>query len=95
MTIERLGPVDPIQQYNKSDNVKKPQKSQSADSISVSNEAKLRSEMMQAVEQVRNMPDIRQDRVEEVKAKLEDPSYINDRVVEAVAGEIMSAFGIG
>ena len=94
MTIERLGPVDPLQQYNKSDKVKKPQKSQSTDSISVSNEAKLRSEMMQAVEQVRNMPDIRQDRVEEVKAKLQDPSYINEQVLDRVADEIMSSFGI-
>ena len=94
MTIERLGPVDPIQQYNKSDKVKKPQKSQSADSINVSDEAKLRSEMMQAVEQVRNMPDIRQDRVEEVKAKLQDPSYIDERVVANVADEIMSVFGL-
>lgn len=94
MTIERLGPVDPIQQYNKSDKVKKPQKSQSNDSISVSSEAKLRSEMMQAVEQVRSMPDIRQDRVEEVRAKLQDPSYIDDRVVDTVADEIMTAFGL-
>ncbi|MFP4151496.1 MAG: flagellar biosynthesis anti-sigma factor FlgM [Alkalispirochaeta sp.] len=94
MTIERLGPVDPIQQYNKSDKVNKPQKSHSSDSISVSEEAKLRSEMMQAVDQVRNMPDIRQDRVDEIRAKLEDPSYIDERVIGAVADEIMAVFGL-
>ncbi len=95
MTIERLGPVDPIQQYNKSDKVNKPQKTQSADSITVSDEAKLRSEIMQAIEMARDVPDIRQDRVEEVRAKLQDPSYIDDRVVDMVADEILSAFGIG
>ena len=94
MTIERLGPVDPIQQYNKADKVKKPQKNQSSDSISVSDEAKLRSEIMQAVEQVKTMPEVRQDRVEEVRAKLQDPSYIDDRVIDTVADEIMAAFGI-
>ncbi|MFA7566809.1 MAG: flagellar biosynthesis anti-sigma factor FlgM [Alkalispirochaeta sp.] len=95
MTIERLGPVDPIQQYNKSDKINKPQKSQSADSISVSDEAKLRSELMQAIEQVREMPEIRQDRVDEVRAKLQDPSYIDDRLLDEVADEILSSFGLG
>ena len=49
---------------------------------------------MQAVEDVRNLPDIRQDRVEEVKARLQDPSYIDDRVVDAVANEILSVFDV-
>tara|TARA_B100001121_G_scaffold176053_1_gene153606 strand:- start:56 stop:343 length:288 start_codon:yes stop_codon:yes gene_type:complete len=94
MTIEGIGPVDPIQRFNKTEKVNKPNASQTGDSISVSNEAKLRSEIMQAVEDVRNLPDIRQDRVEEVKARLQDPSYIDDRVVDAVANEILSVFDV-
>ncbi len=94
MTIERLGPVDPIQNYNKSDKVNKPAAKREGDSISVSDEARVRAEILQAVEQAREIPDIRQDRVDEVRRKLEDPSYINDSVVEMVADEIMSAFDI-
>lgn len=95
MTIEGIGPVDPIQRFNKTEKVNKPNAAQAGDSISVSDEAKLRSEIMQAVDEVRNLPDIRQDRVAEVKARLEDPSYIDDRVVDAVADEVISLFDIG
>lgn len=95
MTIEGIGPVDPIQRFNKTEKINKPNASQAGDSISVSNEAKLRSEIMQAVEDIRNVPDIRQDRVDEVKARLQDPSYIDERIVDAVADEIMSVFDIG
>ncbi len=94
MTIERMGPIDPIQKFNKTEKVNKPSVDRSGDSISVSEEAKLRSEMMQAVEQVRDLPDIRQDRVDAVKARLEDPSYIDERVLDVVADQIMSVFDI-
>jgi negative regulator of flagellin synthesis FlgM len=94
MTIEGIGPVDPIQRFNKTDKVNKPNAPGAGDSISVSNEAKLRAEIMHVVDEVRNLPDIRQERVDEVKARLEDPSYIDNRVVESVADELMSVFGI-
>lgn len=94
MTIERLGPVDPIQNYNKTGKVNKPTAKSEGDSISVSEEARVRSEVMQAVDQARLLPDIRQDRVDEARRKLEDPSYIDQRVVEMVADEIISAFDI-
>ena len=34
------------------------------------------------------------DRVEEVKAKLQDPSYIDDKVKGEVADKIMDMFGL-
>lgn len=95
MTIERLGPVDPVQKFSRTERVSKPETTRESDSISVSDEARVRAEMMQAMEQVRSMPDIRQDRVEEVRRKLEDPSYINDRVVDLVADRIIEQFDIG
>lgn len=95
MTIERLGPVDPIQNYNKAEKASKAGNAKTGDAISVSNEAKVRSELLQAVEQVQSMPDIRQDRVDEVRRKLEDPSYISDRVIESVADQLLSVFDIG
>ncbi len=94
MTIERLGPVDPVQKFNKPDKVAKPASRQSGDSISVSDEAKLRAEILQATEEVKKLPDIRRDRVEEVRRKLEDPSYIDSTVVNALADELMSVFDI-
>lgn len=94
MTIERMGPIDPVQKFNKSEKVERPTTSRPGDSISVSNEAKLHLELLQAAEQARSIPDIRQDRVAEVRARLEDPSYIDQRVVDIVADEVMKVFGI-
>lgn len=94
MTIEPLGPVDPVQKFNKPQKTVRPQESNPADSISVSSEAKERAELMQLAESVRNLPEIREDRVAEVRRKLEDPSYIDDKVIDTVADNIMSAFGL-
>ncbi len=92
MTIERLGPVDPVQKYNKTENVQKPVKKEGKDSISVSDEAKMKAEVHKIAEEVKKSEDVRQDRIAEVKKKLEDPSYIDDKVVEAVAERIMDVF---
>jgi negative regulator of flagellin synthesis FlgM len=45
-------------------------------------------------EEVRSAPDIRMDRVAEIKAKLEDPNYIDDTVMGAVADSLMNLFGV-
>jgi negative regulator of flagellin synthesis FlgM len=94
MTIERLSPLDPPSQYNKANKPSKPVSKGNADSISLSSEAKQMGEIFQATERIKNSPDIRQDRVDEVKRKLENPSYINDKVVESVASKIMDLFDL-
>ncbi len=94
MTIEGLGPVDPVSKYNKTEKSEKPSKTQKNDSINVSAEAKNLGEIYKAAEGVKNSPDVRQDRIDEVKEKLKDPSYINDKVIESVAGKIMDMFEI-
>jgi negative regulator of flagellin synthesis FlgM len=94
MTIEGLGPVDPVSKYNKTEKSEKPSKTQKNDSINVSAEAKNLGEIYKASESAKNSPDVRQDRIDEVKEKLKDPSYINDKVIETVAGKIMDMFEI-
>ena len=92
MTIERLGPVDPVSKFNKTDKASKPAKQDGADSISFSEEAKSKGEIYKATEEVKLSPEIRQDRIDEVKKKLQDPNYIDDKVVEAVAEKVMNLF---
>jgi negative regulator of flagellin synthesis FlgM len=94
MSIERLGPIDPVQRFNQTTKNAKPQASKGSDSVSFSDEAKLKAELYQMNSQVRSAADVRADRVAEVKKKLEDPSYINDAVVNSVAERIMDVFGI-
>lgn len=94
MNIERLGPVDPVNKLGKTNRTEKPVKNGEKDSISISNDAKTMAEVYKAGETVKQSPDIRMDRVEEVRRKLEDPSYIDDAVLNSVADSIMDLFGI-
>ena len=93
MTIDRLGPVDPVAKYNKTAKTEKAANTPT-DSVNVSEEARKQAALQQMAEAVRETPDIRMDRVEEVKAKLQDPNYINDTVLESVADSILDVFGV-
>ena len=92
MTIDRLGPMDPVSQYSKTDKASPTPRTAEKDSINVSEEAKNKAELYRALESVKMSPDIREDRVAEVKKKLEDPNYINDRVIDTVAERITDMF---
>lgn len=94
MTIDRIGPVDPLNRYNKTEKTVRTEVKGKSDSIDVSIEAKKSAELFQAMESVKTAPDVREDRIAEVKAKLQDPNYINDTVVNSVADKLMDLFGI-
>lgn len=94
MTIDRLGSVDPVSKYNKTNKTSKVVKKTEADSVDVSDEAKRSAELLKAADTAKSSPDVRMDRVEEVKAKLQDPDYINKKVLGEVADSIMDMFGI-
>jgi negative regulator of flagellin synthesis FlgM len=94
MTIERLGPIDPAHRYSQTDKAKAPKASPQNDSVAFSEEARQKAELHRLGEQVRQAADVRLDRVEEVRRKLENPDYINRRVVEHVAEQIMDMFNL-
>lgn len=94
MTVERIGPIDPLQSVKKTQKSEKPKRSEGSDSISLSAEAKSKAEVYQALEIAKSSPDIRQDRVEEIKRKLQDPSYITEKVINELADRLMEYFGI-
>jgi len=94
MTIDKLGPIESISKYNKTEKVSKPEKKDASDSISFSEEAKSKGEIYKATEEAKLAPDVRMDRVEEVRKKLENPSYIDEKVVESVAESVMDLFQI-
>ena len=94
MTVERVGPPDPISRFNKTQKTEKPARKHDKDSVHVSEDAKLKAEIYTATEQVRMSPDVRLDRVEEVKKKLEDPNYISDKVIDTVAEKLMDQLSI-
>jgi len=94
MTINKLGGIDPVAKYNKTAKANKPVKKEEKDSINVSDQAKKTAELYKAAEIAKSSSDVRMDRIAEVKAKLEDPNYIDDLVLESVADKIMEQFGL-
>lgn len=94
MTINKIGPTDPLNNTQKTKKVQQTQPQSNPDSIKVSKSAIDRAELIKASNIAKNAPDIRMDRVEEVKAKLQDPNYINNKVIDSVAEMIMEDFGL-
>jgi negative regulator of flagellin synthesis FlgM len=94
MTIERIGPMDPMHSMKKPRGPAQSNKADGADSISLSQEAKSKGEIYQATELAKNSPEIRWELVEAAKQKLQDPNYISEKVVDAVAQRLMEYFEI-
>jgi negative regulator of flagellin synthesis FlgM len=91
MTIDRIGSIDPIQPGKKPGGVSQANKTARTDSISISKEAMEKSELYRVMDMVAATPDIRAERVAELKQKINDPSYLNDQVINATAERIIDA----
>ena len=94
MTVERIGPLDPTSNVKKAEKASKPRAKSDVDSINVSQEARSKSEVLKAMEAAKTAADVRLDRVEEVKRKLQDPSYPSQEVIEKTAEGILKSFGV-
>jgi negative regulator of flagellin synthesis FlgM len=94
MTIDRISSIEPITSGKKTGTVGRASPAEKRDSIALSSEAMEKSELYQAIELVSSAPDVRASRVAELKAKINDPSYINDTIIQATADKIMDVFGL-
>ncbi len=94
MTVERIGPLDPASNLPKSDRPARTKAKSDVDSINVSQEARSKAEVFNAMEAAKGSPDVRLERIEEIKRKLQDPSYPSQEVIEKTADEIMKTFGV-
>ena len=77
-SINNVSQINNVQNLRKTENTSKV--SASTDSISVSAEAKEMAELYYMDKVAKETPDIRADRVAEVKEKLKDPNYLNNAV---------------
>jgi negative regulator of flagellin synthesis FlgM len=94
MTIDRINPLEPIQPEKKAGRSGQVSKDVKSDSISLSSEAVEKAELYRAMELVSAAEDIRAERIAELKKKINDPSYIDDTIINATADKIIGVFGI-
>lgn len=91
--INSINPLNNVQETRKSDGVSKARSTES-DSISVSKEAEKMAEAYYLDKVAAETPDVRADRVAELKEKLKDPSYLNNAVFSSAADKFLSALGL-
>ena len=94
MTIDRISPLEPLEPGKKTGKSGQAERGKLSDSISLSSEAVEKAELYQTIKLVSEAADVRTDRVAELKAKINDPSYVNDTIIGATADRLMDAFGV-
>ena len=90
--------VSNVTQVNNVQNLRKTESTAKAtrdvDSISVSAEAKEMAEAYYLEQVAKETPDVRADRIAELKEKIKDPNYLNNAVINSAADKFLSAIGL-
>jgi len=94
MSIDKIGQVNGYNGYTKVNKINSNKNIGQSDSVSISNEAIDAAENKRIFEMVMSAPDVRRDKVEEMKEKLKNPNYINDTILKKTSEKIMDVFGI-
>lgn len=90
--VNSINPLNEVQNLRKTESTAKVSKE--TDSISVSAEAKEMAELFYMDKVAKETPDVRADRIAEIKEKIKDPNYLNDAVINSAADKFLSAIGL-
>jgi len=91
MVIEKIGNINNIAEPKKNKAVSDKRNEIRSDSIQISNEGKIAAENAKNAQIIRETPDIRADRVKDIKMRIDNGSYnFNDnKILEMVADRIV------
>jgi len=93
--IDKIGGINPLNNVQNTQKLEENDRMNAQkDSITVSPEAKEMAEVYYMKQVAADTPDVRADRVAEVKEKIKDPAYLNDAVVKSTADRILDAYGL-
>lgn len=90
--IDKLKGIEPLEQNNKTQRVRQPEKVKQSDSISISPESQRMAEAYLAKRIAMDAPDVREDKIAEMKLKFQDPTYM-DRALDDLAGKLLNILG--
>ncbi len=94
MNIEKIDPIgfpDPVKRVKATT---PPESVKKGDAISLSQEARLKSELFATEKAVKETPDVREDRIAEVKAKIESDQLFAPESLDTVADRIVDLFNL-
>ena len=92
MTVNRIGHVEPILSGKKPGRSEQVGGNDKADTINLSAKAMEQTERYQVLELIKSAPELDEARIAELRQKIEDPSYLNERVINATADKILNAW---
>ena len=90
--ISNVTQVNNVQNLRKTESSAKVSKD--VDSISVSAEAKEMAEAYYLEQVAKETPDVRADKIAELKEKIKDPNYLNNAVINSAADKFLAAIGL-
>ncbi len=90
--VNNVTQLNNVQNIRKTDNSAKVKAE--SDSISVSKEAVEMAEAYYMDKVAADTPDVRADRIAEVKAKIKDPSYLSNAIIQSTAEKLMTSYGL-
>jgi negative regulator of flagellin synthesis FlgM len=92
MMVDRIGHVEPISPGRKSGRNERLGGDDKADTISLSTQAVEQAERYQVLELIKSAPELDEARIVELRQKLDDPSYLDKKMIEATADNILNAW---
>lgn len=93
MMIEKLNVTNPVASIQKIARKEGLSSLNSHDCVTLSKDAEKLAEIHLAIKTAKMSSDVRADKVDEMRAKFADPSYVNS-VIDGLAESIMDAYGL-
>jgi len=92
MTINRIGHLDPVLPGKKPGQNNQVGGSDRTDTINLSAGAMEKAERYQVLELIKSAPELDEARIIELRQKIDDPKYLNEKVINATADKLLSAW---
>jgi negative regulator of flagellin synthesis FlgM len=92
MIVDRIGPIEPVPPGKRPGRNEQVGGNSKADTINLSAEAMEKAERYQVLELIKSAPDLDEARIAELRQKIDDPAYLNEKVINATAEKIVSAW---
>ncbi|MDR0324334.1 MAG: flagellar biosynthesis anti-sigma factor FlgM [Treponema sp.] len=92
MMVDRIGPIEPVSPGRKTGRNEQVGGNSKTDTINLSSEAMEKAEKYQVIELINSAPDLDEARIAELRQKIDDPAYLNEKVINATAENIVNAW---
>ena len=92
MTVNRIGHLEPVPPGKKPGRSEPVGGSDRTDTINFSPEAKEKAEVYQVIELIKSAPELDDARIAELRQKIDDPAYLNEKVINGTAEKILGSW---